>query len=94
MFVLHVEAHLKPASEDALEKTFQSIFYPAISRQTGFIDAQLLRPNEANENYRLCLSFEKEALQQKWVATDLHEQVWSEMQGHFTEFSVTRYTAV
>lgn len=94
MFVLHVEISLKPASEDVFEKTFQSTFYPAISKQQGFVDAQLLRSNEAEGNYRLCLSFEKESLQQKWVATELHEQVWSEMQGHFTDFSVTRYTAV
>jgi heme-degrading monooxygenase HmoA len=94
MFVLHVEIQVKPGSENALEETFRGTFYPAISQQEGFVDAQLLRAKETQGNYRLCLSFDQEPSQQRWVATDLHEQVWSKMQGHFTDFAVVRYLSV
>ena len=34
-------------------------------------------------DYVLAIAFESQTLQQKWVATDLHTQVWSQMEANF-----------
>lgn len=94
MFVLHVELTLKPGSQSGLEKTFTDRFYPAISAQGGFIAAQLLRSNDTETSYRLCLSFDQQASQQKWVATDLHQEVWPLVENLCERYTVAGYTAV
>jgi heme-degrading monooxygenase HmoA len=94
MFVLHIELKSKPGMQQALEKIFFEGFYPAISAQDGFEAAQLLRSNEDNANYRLSLAFDHQASQQKWVATDLHQEVWPAISDQCSDFSVRGYTAV
>ena len=94
MFVLHVELTLKPGSQHGLEKTFNDRFYPAISIQDGFIAAQLLRSNETDTNYRLCLSFDQQVSQQTWVASDLHQEVWPQVKDLCESYTVAGYTAV
>jgi heme-degrading monooxygenase HmoA len=94
MFVLHIELKVKPGSQADLENIFLKRFYPAVSAQGGFAAAQLLRSNENDTNYRLCLSFDQQASQQKWVATDLHQEVWPLVASLCESFSVAGYTAV
>ena len=94
MFVLYVDMHVKPGSQQALEKTYLEIFRPAISRQEGFRGVELLRPNQDGGEYRLSIAFELHALQKKWVATDLHQQVWAQMESHCAGYSVKDYTSV
>lgn len=94
MFVLHVALKVKPGLQSDLEKTFAERFYPAISSQNGFIAAQLLRSNDDNTSYRLCLSFDHQTSQQKWVATDLHQEVWSLVEDLCENYTVAGYTAI
>ena len=94
MFVLHIELKAKSGSQASLEKTFDDRFYPAISAQGGFVAAQLLRSNNNDTDYRLCLSFDQQASQQKWVATGLHQEVWPLVAGLCESFSVDGYTTV
>jgi heme-degrading monooxygenase HmoA len=94
MFVLHIELKVKSGSQASLEKTFLDRFYAAVSAQGGFVGAQLLRSNDSDSNYRLCLSFDQQASQQKWVATDLHQEVWPLIADQCENFSVAGYTAV
>ena len=94
MFVLHIELKVKPGLQKALEKTFLERFRPAISVQEGFNAAQLLRSNDNDTNYRLSLAFDRQASQQKWVATELHQEVWPAISDQCAEFSVQGYTAV
>jgi heme-degrading monooxygenase HmoA len=94
MFVLHVELTLKPGLQRDLEKTFKERFYPAISIQDGFIAAQLLRSNETDTNYRLCLSFDRQASQQTWVATNLHQDIWPLVENLCESYTVAGYTAI
>jgi len=94
MFVLHIELKVKPGSQPGLEKTFVERFYPAISAQQGFIAAQLLRSNDSETNHRLCLSFDRQASQQKWVATDLHQEVWPLVESLCENFTVAGYSAI
>ena len=90
MFVLHIELMVKPG----LEKTYLEKFRPAISAQEGFNAVQLLHSKEDDANYRLCLTFDQQGSQQKWVATDLHQGVWPAIADQCAEFSVQRYGTV
>jgi heme-degrading monooxygenase HmoA len=94
MFVLFVDMSVKSGSRPDLEKTFSEIFRPAISRQEGFRDVELLRPNQDGGEYRLRIAFEVHDLQKKWVASDLHQQVWPQIEGHCAGYSVKDYTSV
>ncbi|HUY12842.1 MAG TPA: antibiotic biosynthesis monooxygenase [Terriglobia bacterium] len=93
MFVLHVEMEIKPGLQHALEKTYVETFRPAISRQEGFSAMNLLRPSEDGD-YRLSIAFDSQPLQQKWVATDVHQQVWPLMENHCSAYSVRYYNTV
>jgi heme-degrading monooxygenase HmoA len=95
MFVLHVDLSVKPGMAKALEVTYREIFMPAISKQAGFSEVKLLRPisSEAH-SHRLVIAFEKEELQKKWVATDLHQEVWPKMEANMAQFTVHYYETV
>jgi heme-degrading monooxygenase HmoA len=98
MFVLFVDMKIKPGSEQALAKTYTETFHPAISQQEGFRGVELLRPNPDQDKYsgeyRLRIAFETHALQQKWVAIPLHQEVWPQMESHCAGYSVAQYTSV
>ena len=93
MFVLIVGLKVKAEQENALEKDFAGSFSAAITAQEGFRHVSLLRPNDGGD-YVLTIAFESQALQQKWVATELHQQVWPVMESHLAEFTVKTYTTV
>lgn len=94
MFVLHIELKTRPGLHTVLKKTYLEEFKPAISVQPGFKAVQLLHANDSEENYRLCLSFEDQASQQKWVATDLHQKVWPAVADQCDSFSVQGFTSL
>lgn len=95
MYVLNVDLVLKPGAEESLETTFQEVFVPAVSQQEGFSRTELLRPiTKGAANYRLVIVFESQSSQRKWLATPLHQQVWPQMEGQCTEYSVQDYTPV
>jgi heme-degrading monooxygenase HmoA len=77
MFVLHVEMKVKPGSQQDLEQTYNGAFLPAITQQSGFRGASLLRPARSAANYRLTIAFDDGDSQQRWVATSLHDPVWA-----------------
>ena len=47
---------------------------------------QLLHLNGDDANYRLSLAFDRQQSQQKWVATDLHQEVWPAIADQCVEF--------
>jgi heme-degrading monooxygenase HmoA len=94
MFVVNADLNVKSGSEQAVEKTFKTVFVPAISQQEGFIRTELLRPTEDGGNYRLFIGFGTQPSQQKWVAQLLHQQVWPQMETHFDKYFVVTYNTV
>lgn len=94
MFVLHVEMKVKPGLQKALEDIYRATFNPAIVRQNGFRCVDLLRPFDAEGDYRLSISFEDQASQQKWVATELHQEVWPQIEQQCVSYSVRHFKAV
>ncbi len=95
MFVLHVELNVKPGEQRALEETFNGSFTPAIRQQNGFRAVKLLRPAEdGGAEYLLSIAFDDRAAQQRWVATELHQVVWPQIENHCMGYSVKNYFAV
>lgn len=86
---LHVDLTVDPAREQQMLKAFRETFRPAASKQPGFISVEMLKLRSAlmgkapgDANYRFVLTFESEALRQKWVASDVHQQVWPAVEKH------------
>jgi heme-degrading monooxygenase HmoA len=93
MFVLHVNIQMKASQAKDAERVFAGPFKTAISAQPGFQDVRFLRPRE-NGDYVLAIAFADQAAQQKWVATDLHADVWSQMEAHFAGYSLQLFDTV
>ena len=93
MFVLHVAIKVKPGREQTAQSVFSGPFKAAISAQPGFKGVQFLKPDGDGE-YVLSIAFENQPLQQNWVATDLHTQVWGQMEANFDGYAVKTFTAV
>jgi heme-degrading monooxygenase HmoA len=93
MFVLHVKVKMKAGQAAAAEKVFTGPFKAAITAQSGFRDVQFLRPAD-NGDYVLNIAFENQSLQQNWVNTDIHANVWSQMEQHFEGYTVNTFNAV
>jgi heme-degrading monooxygenase HmoA len=91
---LHVDLWAKPNVGSALRKTFRDVFYPAISAQPGFVKSALLRTDPETDLYRLVITFESEDLRVKWVATDVHQQVWPQMEAHCARYDAKIFEAV
>jgi len=93
MFVLHVAIKMKEGQGAAAQQVFAGPFSTAIRAQQGFVAATLLRPDDGGDHI-LAITFENQALQQKWVATDLHNDVWAQMEAHFDGYTLRTFTAV
>ena len=94
MVILHVDLQAKPAAGPPLEQTFREAFRPAIQTQPGFVETALLHSGSETDSYRLVIAFESEPLRLKWVATDLHQQVWPMMEAHCAGYSVKSFSVV
>ena len=84
---IHVHAKAKP--HNSLEKTFREQFYPAISKQEGFLHCDLLHAPKQQRSYIVTIAFESEDLRVKWANSPLHQQVWPKMQANFEEGSLS-----
>jgi heme-degrading monooxygenase HmoA len=94
MFVLHVDLEVKPGLHEDIEAVYKTVFCPAISKQAGYHSVGLLRPTENGDRYRLTIAFTNREFQQQWVATELHQEVWPQIESRSAGFSVNYYTAV
>lgn len=84
---LHVDLSVEPAREKEFVGNFHTVFKPAARRQSGYIDARIIKlrsalagnaPGEAN--YRFVLIFRSEELRRIWVASETHQKVWPELE--------------
>lgn len=94
MVALHVNLQTKPGAGAALEKAFREVFRPAISAQEGFVDVALLKSRTEADKYCLAIRFASEPLRLKWVATDLHQQVWPALEAQCAGYDVANFEAV
>ena len=94
MFVLHLDLTIKAGLLDSLEQAYCTAFVPALSAQEGFVRVELLRPTEGAGPLRMIIAFSDHAVQQRWVATDLHQDVWGQIERCCDAVSLSTYTPV
>lgn len=87
MIQVHVEMAVDPAKEQEMVRYFQTVFRPAAMKFRGYIDVRMLKvvavpvgAAPAGLNYRFSITYENEELRQKWVASDIHQEVWGAME--------------
>ena len=95
MFILHLDIVLKRDSGDQFVSLHREKFTPAISAQAGFSSTTLLKPTEVNADFdfRLEIAFTTQEAQLAWVATDVHQKVWSEMEAKIDKYTILRFDA-
>lgn len=94
MYVLHVNLKVRPDAKRTLEEAYREIFRPAISSQPGFDHVQLLEFDRDQDGYRLVIAFQDETAQKKWVATDLHQEVWPKLERNCLSYEVEAFHGV
>jgi hypothetical protein len=98
MIQVHVELAVDPAKEHEMVGYFQSVFRPAAMKFRGYIDVRMLKvlavpvgTAPAGLNYRFTITYESEELRQKWVASEIHQEVWGGME---KMLSTPNYTVI
>jgi heme-degrading monooxygenase HmoA len=94
---LHADLAVDPAKEQEMLEFFEQKFRPAAAQQPGYIDLKMLKLKltlrgaaPPGTNYQFVLTFASEALRQKWVATELHKQLWPIIEGSLTDKNYSR----
>lgn len=94
---LHADLAVDPAKELEMLEFFEQKFRPAAAQQPGYIDLKMLKLKSTlrgvappGTNYQFVLTFSSEALRQKWVATDVHKQLWPIIEGSLTDKKYSR----
>src|ERR1700688_1511024 len=94
---LHADLAVDPAKEEEMLRFFADKFRPAAAQQPGFIDMRMLKLKSTprgipppGANYQFVLTFSSEALRQKWIATDIHKQLWPILEGMLTDKNYSR----
>ena len=87
MIQVHVDLHVSSEKEQEMLRYFQTVFRPAAQKFRGYIDVRMLKLTAvpfgtapAGINYRFAITYESEELRQKWVASDIHQEVWGAME--------------
>lgn len=78
---LHIWMTAKSGQAEALQKTFEEVFYPAVSSMPGFRSALLMRKPGTDE-FTVRLSFDTEEQRMAWVASDKHQRAWPALSSH------------
>ena len=98
MIQVHVELAIDPAKEQEMLRYFQTVFRPAAMKFRGYVDVRMLKvlavpvgTAPAGINYRFAITYESEELRQKWVASDIHQEVWGSME---KMLSTPNYTVI
>ena len=87
MIQVHVDLAVDPAKEQEMVRYFQTVFRPAAQKFRGYSDVRMVKLRAApvgtappGINYRFVITYESEELRQKWVASEIHQEVWGGME--------------
>lgn len=94
MFNVHVDLTVSPNSLVALKNVYKETFVHAISAQPGFVAIDLLQSCDDDGSCLLIIVFKNRDLQQKWVATELHQQLWPQIEGCCTNYKVRTFQSI
>jgi heme-degrading monooxygenase HmoA len=87
MIQVHVDLDVAPGKEHEMVRYFETVFRPAAAKFQGYRDVCLLKLRAvpvgtppAGMKYRFAITYDTEELRQKWVASDIHQEVWGRME--------------
>jgi hypothetical protein len=90
MIQIHVDMSVDPAQEAQMLRDFEEHFKPAAAQFAGYVDVKIIKLRKAfvgrapeGVNYRFVLRYESEELRQKWIASDIHQEVWGTIEQTF-----------
>ena len=100
--VLQMDFIVPKENVETFEKTYYSIYVPAMTVQQGYIGSKLLRlyPDDLSKeiegeptqfNYQIQISFDTEASRKKWVASEQHKIAWPATSSLSTEYKWRGY---
>ena len=92
-YVVVVDMAVRADAGEEIARIFAGPFKEAISAQEGFRSVELLKPVEEHD-YLLVIVFSERSLQQRWVSTDLHAEVWSAMEATVSHCRVRSFHTV
>jgi hypothetical protein len=83
MIQIHVDLSVDPVRELEMRERFEKTFKPAAAKFEGYRDVKIVKLRKAfvgeapaGINYRFVLQYQSEELRQKWIASDIHQEVW------------------
>jgi hypothetical protein len=98
MIQVHVDLAVDSAKEQEILRYFQTVFRPAAMKFRGYVDVRMLKlvavpvgTRPAGLNYRFAITYENEELRQKWVASEIHQDVWGGLE---KMLSTPNYTVI
>jgi hypothetical protein len=98
MVQVHVDLVVDPAKEQETLRYFQTVFRPAAMKFRGYVDVRLLKllavpvgTAPAGLTYRFSITYETEEMRQKWVTSEIHQEVWGGME---QMLSTPNYTVI
>ncbi len=102
MIQVHVDLSVPPANEQEMLRYFQTTFRPAAQKFRGYVDVRMLKlvavpvgTAPPDLGYRFVIIYENEELRQKWVASDIHQDVWGTMERlTSSSYTVLRFDVV
>ena len=87
MIQVHVDLNVAPDKEQEMVRYFETVFRPAAATFQGYRDVCLLKLRAvpvgtapAGMKYRFAITYDNEDLRQKWIASDIHQEVWGRME--------------
>ncbi|MBS1822663.1 MAG: antibiotic biosynthesis monooxygenase [Acidobacteria bacterium] len=94
MFIVHVDLTVNPKSLASIKSIFKETFVDAISAQPGFVAVDLLQSCDDDSSCLLAIAFQDRDLQQKWVATELHQRLWPQIEACCTGHKVRTFHSI
>ena len=89
---LHADLAIDPMREAEALQYFETVYRPTAATFEGYLDLRLLKLQSAlvgsapaGINYRFSITFTSEALRQRWVASDPHQEVWGTLETFLTK---------
>ena len=87
MIQVHVDLAIDPAKEQEMVRYFTTVYRPAAMKFEGYVDLSMLKLSAvpvgtapAGINYRFSITYQNEELRQKWVNSDIHQEVWGALE--------------
>ncbi|MEO5926235.1 MAG: hypothetical protein ABIR70_20610 [Bryobacteraceae bacterium] len=84
---IQLDMSVDPAKEQEMLRLFEKNFKPAAMKFQGYMDVKIIKLRKAVSgkapagiNYRFVLRYQSEELRQKWIAADIHQKVWGEIE--------------